>query len=101
MVYVLLTSMPHPLGIKGAIMGSIFDYRATAAAHRVAARQEHLPNRRAMHERAARLCDEMADRAEKRLQRVEERVAAKAQRDADARARQRRRSIAGLRTSHH
>ena len=98
MVYVLLTSMSHPC-VMGVTMGIESDYRSKAAAHREAAQNERLQNRRAIHEHAAVRCEEMADRADKRLQLAEEREAARLQREANARLRERRRRLAGLPTS--
>jgi hypothetical protein len=77
-------------------MGTLTNYRAAAAEHRAAAMRETLANRRTMHERAARLCEEMADRAERAVYLAGERLAAKAQREEAARAREHRRRLAGL-----
>jgi hypothetical protein len=77
-------------------MGSSLQYRVAAEAHRAAALRETLPNRREIHERAARLCDDMADRAEMALQVADKNAAAKALRAENARAREQRRRRAGL-----
>jgi hypothetical protein len=56
-------------------------FRANATKERVAASQESLPNRRAMHERSAMQWDEMAQTVEEHDRLASENAAAKAERE--------------------
>lgn len=61
-------------------MSLIETYRANAAAQRAAAGKTNLPNRRAMHERAALTWETMATSAEDTMRRASVNQAAKAER---------------------